>query len=402
MKNYLLKRWAGLAVLALIAMVTMVSCDDDPDPDPPILVEDGLYVQGAGTGLTDLNGTGLMAKAKNEVNQTERASLYEMYVAVKGGSDGFNLVDVVGGVSTSWGPGSDFAEVSQAELDGEEPNMGLWKGSYAESETAFTVPDNGLYHVVVDTELGLVAIAKVEWGLIGAATPGGWSGSTQFDAPAFDLNMMEFSSTDLIMTKGDFKYRYSNGWKIILDADVDLGEGVTGVKVNCNFGGALDALDAGGANINNDISGFYTATMKWELGGAHSATLTKTDDLPSTNYSAYEMGLVGDGIMVADTAFGWGATYMKVLPTDASPTYTWTWTGIEIATTGSFKIRQGDDWDGLILGYPQVTMAGSSADNFGTNDDGNFVPVADGTFDFTLVVDAVADAFTLTVEPVVK
>ena len=118
MKNQLFKRWASLLVMAVFAMLAMVSCkDDDPDPDNPIIVEDGLYVMGAGTGLTTLNGDGLMAKAKNEVLQEERATLYEMYVAVKAGSEGFNLVNVVGGVSTSWGPGSDFVEVMEADLD---------------------------------------------------------------------------------------------------------------------------------------------------------------------------------------------------------------------------------------------------------------------------------------------
>ena len=43
------------------------------------------------------------------------------------------------------------------------------------NETQFTVPEDGLYHVIVDTEVGVIAIAKVEWGLIGGATPNGWS-----------------------------------------------------------------------------------------------------------------------------------------------------------------------------------------------------------------------------------
>lgn len=401
MKNYFLKGMTGLTMLALFAMVTMVSCKKDPDPDP-ILVEDGLYIKGAGTALTELISDGLLTKAKNEVLQETRNTMYEMYIAVKAGTEGFNLVNVVGGVEEVWGPGTDFAEVATEDLDVEEPNKGLWRGSYAISETAFTVPTDGLYHVVLDTEVGIIAIAKVEWGVIGAASPGGWSGSTQLDAPAFNDSIMAFSLTEVEMKKGDFKFRYSNGWKIILDTIVDLGvEGKKGVKANTNFGGAVDALVAGGDNINNTVTGFFTVTMTWELGEGTSVTLDKTGDLPSTDYSAYNMGLVGDGVYTEGAPVTWDVTFDKKTPAVDGTEYTWSWSNIDVRNTGSFKIRQNDNWDGLILGYPQVTMAGSGAANFGTNGDGNFVPVADGIYNFVLTVDGTVDDFTLTVEPVV-
>ena len=234
MKNRFFKRWAGLMVLAMVAMVTMVSCDDDPDPDPIPAVNNGYYIMGAGTGLSELISDGKMTTAKNEVDQTNLSSLLELYVAVSTGTDGFNIVKVISGEETILGPGTDFEAVTADALDGDEPSEGLQKGSYIASETAFTVPENGLYHIVLDNVNEVLAIAKVEWGLIGAAAPNGWSGSTPLGEPAFDLNVMEFSSTGVNMTTGEFKYRYSNGWKIFM-AD--------GINVNTNFGGAVDALD---------------------------------------------------------------------------------------------------------------------------------------------------------------
>ncbi len=387
-------------ILALVAMVTMVSCDKDPDPDP-VLVEDGLYVKGAGTALTDLDVKGLFAKTRNEVLQETRNSLMETFIAVSGGADGFSLVNVVGGVEETWGPAADFAAIATEDLDGDEPTLGLWRGAYEISETPFAVTEDGLYHVMVDTELGKVAVSKVEWGLIGAATPSGWSGSTALPA-TFDLNTMSFTLSEVAMSKGDFKYRYSNGWKVILDTIVDLGEGNLGVKVNTNFGGAVDALVPGGDNINNTVTGYYTATMTWTLGEGHVATMTKTGDLPSTDYSSYEMGFVGDGVFASDVVVSWDATWDKKTPTVDGSDYSWSWTGVDLRTAGSFKVRQGDNWDGLVLGFPQVTMAGTSAANFETNGDGNFVPLADGLFDVTLSVDGTTDEFVFTVDPSTK
>ncbi len=392
MKNSFLKGWASLVALALVATVTMVSCDDDPDPDPTPSVSNGYYIQGGGTALTELIGDGRMTTAKNEVNQENLSSLLELYVAISAGNEGFNIVKVISGEETILGPGSDFAEVAAGDLDGEEPSEGLWRGSYVASETAFTVSEDGLYHVAIDNDNEIIVIAKVEWGIIGAATPNGWGGSTQLGEPTFDLNSMEFSSTEVNMTIGEFKYRYSNGWKVILTNDV---------KVNTNLGGSVDALEAGGANINNEVAGVYTATLKWELGEGTTATMTKTGDIPLTDYSDYEVGLIGDGIIVSDTVFGWDATYNKVLPAVDGNNYSWTWAGISVSDTASFKIRQGEDWNGLNLGFGDVTMAGTSASNY-SDDGGNFKAVEAGMFDFVLSIDAAVGDFTFTTDPTSK
>lgn len=392
MKNQLFKRWAGASVLAFMAMAVMVSCNEDPEPDPEPTVSNGYYILGTSTALDELIGDGKMTTAKNEATQANLSSLLELYVAISAGGDGFNIVKVISGEETVLGPGSDFAEVAAEDLDVEEPSEGLWKGSYVASETGFTVPEDGLYHVVIDNSLEMIAIARVEWGLIGAATPNGWGGSTQLDEPAFDLNLMEFSGTNISMNTGEFKYRYSNGWKIFLTEDI---------RVNSNFGGAVDALEAGADNINNEVVGVYTATLTWELGEGTSATLTKTGDAPLEDYSTYEVGFIGDGIIVSDTVWGWNSTYNKVLPSVDGTNYTWSWAAVSVSDTASFKIRQGEDWNGLNLGYGNVTLAGTSADNF-SDDGGNIKSATAGAFDFELSIDAAVGDFTLTADPSTK
>lgn len=400
-KNSLFKvaRYAWVMIMALALFTT--SCKKDSDTTDnggggSVIVLDGTYVKGAGTALTDFDTKGKMTVARNEVTQEDRASLMELYIAVKAGSEGFNIYTVEGSTTKTWGPGADFAEVT--ELDGDEPTLGLWRGSLVESETPFTVTEDGLYHVAFDSELGIVTVARVEWGVIGAATPGGWGESTQL-ATTFDLNAMTFTATDVTMTKGDFKFRYSNGWKVILDPDFDLGDGNTGVKVNANFGGAVDALVPGGANIVNDTPGKYTITVSWALDGGTTASVEKTGDLETFDYTNTELGLVGDGIINADTALGWNYTIMLHTPTVTDETtYTWTYEGVEVSTAGSFKIREGQTWDDKVIGYPDVTMGGTAAADFETNDDGNFVPTVDGTYDFELVIDAITETYTVNVK----
>ncbi len=126
------------------------------------------------------------------------------------------------------------------------------------TETKFTVPEDGLYHVVYDETLNKVVVAKAEWGIIGGATVAGWGGSTALPLEGtFSKTAMTFKATEVILTVGDFKFRYSNGWKIVLDGEL--------VRVNTNFGGAVNALVPGGGNIANTENGIYTVKVMWTI-----------------------------------------------------------------------------------------------------------------------------------------
>lgn len=404
MKSKVFKRIFKLTWLVLLAAVVVSSCKKDEDDDNnnnPVIILDGYYIKGAGTALTDLNDKGIMQETPNEVNQSERASLMELYVAVKGGTDGFSIVKVSGSTQTVYGPGADFAEVAQGTTD--EPKVAFWRGSYsAASKAPFTVPNDGLYHVVIDTELEKVVVVPVEyWGMKGAAVPGGWEGSdTKLMPEAFDLNTMTFKVEGLEMTKADWKFRYSNGWKIEIDTTIDLGNGVVGVKANTNFGGAVDTLVPGGANIVNKVLGIFTVTMVWTLGEEYDATLTKTGDLQIIDYSNTELGLVGDGLIVNGAQHNWDVTVMLSLPTVENETnYTWTYSDVEVTTAGGFKIREGQDWSAKSIGFNDVIMAGTAADKFEANGIGDFIPLEDATYDMVLFIDAVTETYTFTVNP---
>lgn len=129
---------ASLFMFAFLFVFSACKKDDDNDK-PPVVIEDGIYVKGESTGVTTYDAKGLMQSTKNEVNNTDRVQLKELYIAIKAGSPGFNIVEVVGGQPKTYGPGADFAVVPEADRIGDEPKVDFWRGSYTESTTAFTV-----------------------------------------------------------------------------------------------------------------------------------------------------------------------------------------------------------------------------------------------------------------------
>jgi hypothetical protein len=87
------------------------------------------------------------------------------------------------------------------------------------------------------------------WGLIGDATPGGWSDDTNM---TWDADNGVFTVT-LDLVAGTFKFRANDGWDV-------------------NYGGDLNALSPGGDNISVAEAGNYTITFDlWGL----AATVTK-------------------------------------------------------------------------------------------------------------------------------
>ena len=399
MKKSFQKLAIMLSVIALITMVfTFDSCQKSSDTTTTtVIVLDGYYVKGAGTAYADFNDKAMMKVTRNEVTQTNRASLVELYIPVKAGAAGFNIVKVAGSSTTVYGPGTGFTTITTGTVD--EPKVPFQRGPAGVTGTIFTVPADGMYHVVYDDSLNKVAIMRVHWGMIGAATPGGWTNDTMMTESAFNLTDMSWTLTNLTLIKGDWKFRYSHGWKVEIDTtNVDP---TKRVKVNTNFGTAVAGLIPGGGNITNDVAGIYTCTMVYHLGTGYAATLTKTADIPPINYSTFQMGIIGNCYLKADgvTQAAWDENFGTSLPVVTGGTnYDWTYT-ININLAGQFKFRQGTDWSGKSIGFANVTMAGPGAANItdGGLPDHNFAVTNTGSYTMVLHIDAVTEIYTLTV-----
>ena len=386
-------------ILTALAMVFIVfgvsSCKkDSTTTTPPVIVLDGYYVYGAATAFTGFNANAMMKVTRNEVTQLTRASLMELYIPLKAGTAGFSIIHVAGSVQTTYGAGTGFGVVTSTTTD--EPKVPFQRGPVSTtSTTLFNVPADGFYHVVLDDSLNKAAIMRVHWGMIGAATPGGWSNDTMLTESAFNATNMTWNLTGFKLMKGDFKFRYSHGWKVEIDTSVMIGA-KKGVKVNTNFGGTAGALVPGGDNIVNATPGIYTITLAYVLGTGYTATLTKTGDIPAIDYSAYNMGIIGSCYLKQDqTQANWDENFGTMLPVvTGGTTYTWTY-NIPINVAGDFKFRQGTDWAGKSIGYPDVTMAGAAAGDF-SNDGGNFKIATTGNYTLVLKIEAATETYTLT------
>ena len=237
----------------------------------PQPVSDGYYVTGTATAYSVVNDKAMMKTAINEIFQTTRPWLKELYIPIKAGSGGFNIVKVTGAIQKPLGPSDDFTEVTPAV---DEPKLGLQRGHYADTTGKFMVSSDGLYHVIIDVLLGKVAISKVSWEIIGAATPGGWLNDTEMTETPFNLTTMSWTITNQQLTAGDWRFRYSHGWKVIMDTTPG-----DPVSVNANLGGFVYDLLAGGANFINVNPGIYTCFLSYTLGSGYTATLTQTGNI---------------------------------------------------------------------------------------------------------------------------
>lgn len=293
----------SLAWMLLLALVAFVSCKKDDDDENPILVEDGIYVVGDATNFATLDSKGLMKSAVNEADKNAaRDGMYELFTTIEAGKT-FYISEVSGKTETKYGPSAEAGAFFSYNPNyrGEQPKVTLQWGAFVQGTTTFTVPASGLYHIVIDKQLGKAAIIPVEyWAIIGGATPNGWSDSKMALDGAFDKTSMSYKITDLVLRKGTFKFRYSGGWKLNMD-DTSTVANVSTVKVNTNLGGSVAAPTAGGADIAFPTTdeGKYTVEVKWTLESGYAITMTKTgtvDPLPTFG----DMYIVG-----AATPYGW-------------------------------------------------------------------------------------------------
>ncbi|HRW20806.1 MAG: SusF/SusE family outer membrane protein [Bacteroidales bacterium] len=343
----------NLAWLLFIAIFTFASCNKDDDGGSnPILVEDGMYVIGDATPWADFSLNAQMIGGINEVDGSARTSMYEKYTTLEAGKE-FRIVEVAGKETIDYGPDQLIDFNTYGKYD--QPNITCKWGSYKVGGT-YTVSTSGLYHIVIDKELSRVAIIPVNyWAILGGATANGWSDSKMELNGSFDKNTMSFKATDLVLRAGDFKFRYSGGWKLGIDDSLSTAT----VKVNTNFGGATDALVPGGDNITFDGAneGAYTVEMTWSSetsGYGYTATLTKTGDVEPLPEYPEAMYIVGDA-----TAYGWDApgTYENAIMhkcAGGTPTEGLYWKICYIESGKGFKLAAAN-WSDPNLGFGDVT-----------------------------------------------
>lgn len=349
MKNKFLRKVLSISGLVLLASFAMVSCDDDEGgKDNPILVEDGMYIVGDASPFAELSANGMMVITENEVDQASRPGMFELYVALEAGKT-FNIIEVAGKDQITYGPGEGFAVVNP-EGKNDQMNFEVQHGAYSQSGT-FSVTESGLYQVVIDKDLGKVAILPVKyWAILGGATPVGWTDTQLPLVGAFSKTELTFQVTELELRLGNYKFRHSGGWKFQMD-DVTLANLESLVKVNTNFGGTLAALEPGGADMSfaKEDEGIYTVEIKWSATEGISASMTKTgtvEPLPEYPEALY---MIGNALNNADSdqddtpdGWQWDLTDAPMIAVNSQPHLFWKIVWLE--TGGEFKFAPEKVW----------------------------------------------------------
>lgn len=100
---------------------------------------------------------------------------------------------------------------------------------------------SGYYLVKANTATGTYSTDLTNWGIVGAATPGGWDNSTPL---TYNPTTKKWEGT-VTLTAGEFKFRANNAWTINLGAD-NNGDG---------------SMDYGGPNLTIATGGTYTVIL---------------------------------------------------------------------------------------------------------------------------------------------
>ncbi|NNK80016.1 MAG: hypothetical protein HKO93_00835, partial [Flavobacteriales bacterium] len=159
--NITTRPWSILG-LFLFAAVLFSGCGDDDDDDDPTVtpVEDGLYIVGDASAFGSPSLNGNFSIARNEVfngdynsgaiAENDRPELLEAFAAISS-TGSFTVRQINGSTTTDWGFGGDLAVIpASSEADG--PQVDFQRGSLVAGGSAITVPADGLYHIILDTE----------------------------------------------------------------------------------------------------------------------------------------------------------------------------------------------------------------------------------------------------------
>lgn len=165
--------------------------------------------------------------------------VFEAYVKV-GTDDGLKFAAVKG----SWDDVNAAGNYGKADTDGTLKN----DGGAGDVKVAATDGD-GFYYIQVDLDNLTYKSVKMNWGIIGAATPGGWDGETPM---TFDFANNKFKIT-ATLTADEMKFRAKNAGDFIYASEWKFQVGNSDPKVAYDSGAGNFTVTAGEHNIELEI-----------------------------------------------------------------------------------------------------------------------------------------------------
>ena len=390
----------------LLAIVLVFSACHKKPQNPPVLVEDGFYVVGGSVANDSMALTGEMQPGYVEGDGFKpvlRDGMFQKYFYATANGGGFVVKQQSGQNTIQWGMSGDWNVVRKDSV---------FNCSIKKNGGNFTVPSDGFYLFVIDTNLLKAYLLKVyDWRVIGDATDGGWSNDENQKLTQIKLTKDEaqWKAENINLIKnGNIKFRF-NGWWTYYDADTSAANNGD-PKFFTNLGGDLSQLSPGGANILIDSSAVYTIELDFTLGAQTGfvATLTPTGTLQFNDISTDTVSIVGGGLgqfVKGDTV--WTATWdvdaglmMTYQTTDDAHNEIFVADSVILTKGAAFKFVLGHTWDHS-WGYDKVSITGD-VDSITGVDDGyggkNFSSTGSGIYKVTFKYNGYTRAVTIDFE----
>ena len=163
--------------------------------------------------------------------------LFEGFVKVAAG-EGFKFT----GDGKTWDNGNYGTDGAVAAVSGGQEYALTNSGGSSDLKVA-EADGSGLYYVRVDMDAMKVKVIKMNWGVIGAATAGGWNDESAMGYD-FATNKWSYAGTDI--TAGEMKFRSRNtgvyingtdgGWTFNVGDLLFVGDGGTGANFSVTAG----------------------------------------------------------------------------------------------------------------------------------------------------------------------
>ncbi len=349
-------------------------------------LEDGIYVLGAATGFTDMQTEGVgkckMADGINEWTYQKREGMYEKHIVLDADKN-FTIVKKEGNTYTYY-----TADLSSQQIQTSEYPVTGYVGDLSQSTIAMKVPEQGLYHIIVDFNLigditaQRIWVVPVSWTIRGDMN---YWGNTEGE---LDAETMTWTWKDVKFTADShFGFDYSKGWKLNLnDAQT-----VTAFTYFSFASGTNELVYIGSSTaLTLAEAGAYTISISFQLAAgevtkSYSYSVERTGDV---TYSNCEMELCGDAVAeqegaYADPIWHWGNVFPLGKPTRNGDLYTWERfrvkfnTGFYVVRTKNFE--ESGNMEMYSESCPEIT--------------------ADGEYDVKLVYNALTGTFTYSCTP---
>lgn len=321
----------------ILLLLAATSCKDNDNWTIIEEAQPGTYVVGSATIFSGEASTSALKPIKLD-GADSKPEVIGIYTWLK--SDGdftISICKTAGEEPTRYGKGETV----------EEKEGVITISNLSAGGPAFTVPADGLYYIIVNSNLNQVSVLPVNWGIIGAATAGAWDKETPFNAPKFNESATtvewEMSTT---LSAGEYKFRYSGGWgyEIPYDATskVKIFTDVTGAKSGPDnqLTEGYSNLQTGGDNLVTNIGGQFSVFMKYDIRtGQFSARYVLTGDPVIPPAYPEQLFLVGDAFR------GWTpeTDAEEFIPVNGTPSSFWK---IAYLNTGGFKFTVKLGWGG--------------------------------------------------------